>query len=356
MRYLLDTNTCIAIMRKDAVHLARLSALSPGDCAISTVTSYELYTGIEKCSNPAQEAAKVGTLLQTVHTIPFDSPAAREAARVRAVSINTDNGLEFSPGIGTFNVGGLSGSNALTLNDTAGSPVTLAIGGNNQDTTYSGAIGGSGGLVKAGNGTLNLTGSGSWTGGLVVDPGIVAIGSDAALGAVPASPSTNITFTANGTLRALNSLTLAANRNISIAAGSTATFDPYGNTLSIGGAIGGSGALAVTGGGTLVLTGSNSYSGGTSVECGVLEITDASALPGGTSLTVDSGGTFVFDPSYGEDGSPAASTMLAPAAIAVPEPSTLVLLGVAALVAAFKIAGRRNGKVRSTPPLPLRDR
>jgi tRNA(fMet)-specific endonuclease VapC len=84
MRYLLDTNTCIAIMRKDAVHLARLSALSPGDCAISTVTSYELYTGIEKCSNPAQEAAKVGTLLQTVHTIPFDSPAAREAARVRA--------------------------------------------------------------------------------------------------------------------------------------------------------------------------------------------------------------------------------------------------------------------------------
>ena len=73
MQYLLDTNTCIAVMRKDAAILRRMSALSPGDCAISTVTSYELYTGVEKCSNPIREAAKVATLLQTVHTLPFDS-------------------------------------------------------------------------------------------------------------------------------------------------------------------------------------------------------------------------------------------------------------------------------------------
>jgi tRNA(fMet)-specific endonuclease VapC len=85
MRYLLDTNTCISVMRNEPACLARMSAASPEDCAISTVTTYELYTGVEKCSNPSREGAKVTTLVRTVHTLPFDSAAAREAARIRAV-------------------------------------------------------------------------------------------------------------------------------------------------------------------------------------------------------------------------------------------------------------------------------
>ena len=48
MRYLLDTNACIAVMRNHAKVVQRLSAVSPGDCAISTITSYELDTGVEK--------------------------------------------------------------------------------------------------------------------------------------------------------------------------------------------------------------------------------------------------------------------------------------------------------------------
>ncbi len=85
MRYLLDTNTCISVMRNESVLVTRMSAVSPGDCAISTITSYELYTGVEKCSDPGREGAKVATLLKIVHTLPFDSAAAREAARIRAV-------------------------------------------------------------------------------------------------------------------------------------------------------------------------------------------------------------------------------------------------------------------------------
>jgi len=84
MRYLLDTNTCISAMRNEPAVVARMLATSPGDCAISTITSYELYTGVEKCSDPSREVAKVGTLLRTVHTLPFDSAAAQEAARTRA--------------------------------------------------------------------------------------------------------------------------------------------------------------------------------------------------------------------------------------------------------------------------------
>jgi tRNA(fMet)-specific endonuclease VapC len=85
MRYLLDTNTCIAVMRNHPKVLQQLSAVAPGDCAISTVTSYELFTGVEKSANPSKERAKIELLLQTIPEIPFSTDAAREAARVRAV-------------------------------------------------------------------------------------------------------------------------------------------------------------------------------------------------------------------------------------------------------------------------------
>ncbi len=84
MRYLLDTNACISAMRNSPHVAGRLSALRPGDCAVSTVTSYELYTGVEKCSDPAREGAKVTMFLKSVQTLPFDAEAAREAARIRA--------------------------------------------------------------------------------------------------------------------------------------------------------------------------------------------------------------------------------------------------------------------------------
>ncbi len=84
-RYLLDTNTCIAVMRNHPRAVGRISAEAPGDCAISTITAYELYTGVEKCAKPAQEQAKVDLLLQTVIVMAFESAAAREAARIRAL-------------------------------------------------------------------------------------------------------------------------------------------------------------------------------------------------------------------------------------------------------------------------------
>jgi tRNA(fMet)-specific endonuclease VapC len=84
-RYLLDTNICIAVMRSHPVAVQRLAAVAPGDCAISTVTAYELYTGVEKCAKPAQERSKVELLLTTVWEMPFDPDAARESARLRAL-------------------------------------------------------------------------------------------------------------------------------------------------------------------------------------------------------------------------------------------------------------------------------
>jgi tRNA(fMet)-specific endonuclease VapC len=84
MKVLLDTNICIAVMRGRENAVARLAALAPEDCAISTVTAYELFTGVEKCGEPQRESAKVLRLLTLLQVISFDESAARRAARVRA--------------------------------------------------------------------------------------------------------------------------------------------------------------------------------------------------------------------------------------------------------------------------------
>ena len=78
MRYLLDTNTCIGATRHHPVVLRHLSGVAPSDCAISTISSYELYTGVP------QERAKVDLLHQTLCQLAFDLAAAEETAKVRA--------------------------------------------------------------------------------------------------------------------------------------------------------------------------------------------------------------------------------------------------------------------------------
>jgi tRNA(fMet)-specific endonuclease VapC len=85
MKYLLDTNTCIAAMRGNFQVVQRMAALTPTDCVVSTITAYELYTGVEKCARPAQERSKVEQFLSTVCNSPFNDAAAAQAARIRGV-------------------------------------------------------------------------------------------------------------------------------------------------------------------------------------------------------------------------------------------------------------------------------
>lgn len=60
-----------------------MAASSPDDCAVSVVTAYELFTGVGKCREPAQERAKVTKLITTVRLVAFDRTAAEHAALVR---------------------------------------------------------------------------------------------------------------------------------------------------------------------------------------------------------------------------------------------------------------------------------
>ena len=98
-------------------------------------------------------------------------------------------------------------------------------------------------------------------------------------------------------------------------------------------------ALVKEGAGTLILSGSDTYTGGTYLMDGDLDLASGSALPAGTHLMVGGGCTFIFDPELaGGDCSPGFSQQAACGAwpaetptsqnstSTVPEPGALTLL------------------------------
>lgn len=83
MNWLLDTNVCIAAMRGHPQVVQRLRALAPTECGISTVSLYELFSGVERCRQPEQERQKVQVFISVLHVLPFDQDAARHTAGIR---------------------------------------------------------------------------------------------------------------------------------------------------------------------------------------------------------------------------------------------------------------------------------
>lgn len=84
MTHLLDTDTCIRVLRQRPGLVQRLRQLAPTDCAVSMVTVYELFCGVEKAQDPARERQKVERFVSAIIELPFDRAAAERAARIRA--------------------------------------------------------------------------------------------------------------------------------------------------------------------------------------------------------------------------------------------------------------------------------
>jgi outer membrane autotransporter protein len=145
-----------------------------------------------------------------------------------------------------------------------------------QDTagTYSGLISGTGAVEKDGAGTLTLAptaaGGNTYTGGTTLKAGAVSISADRALGGTSGS----LTFD-GGALQLGSSFDLAATRAVSITSNG-GTIDTQGFQSTIAQGITGAGALTKAGSGTLVLDGTNGYTGGTNVAAGTLAVGDAS--------------------------------------------------------------------------------
>ena len=160
------------------------------------------------------------------------------------------------------------------------------------------------------------------------------------LGFVPdGSALTFGSHTANSQVNFTDSIDLNGEiRQIDVAAGASGDSALISGDI-IDGLNNGQGGLLKTGAGTLILSGTNTYDGGTTVSRGELAVTSGYALPAGGSLSIGAGGTFVFDPMANATPLSGALPATTGAVAAVPEPGTLALLA-SALMLAF--AGYRR--------------
>jgi fibronectin-binding autotransporter adhesin len=118
------------------------------------------------------------------------------------ISIGSENGLTFSPGIGSFIIGGLGGLANNALVDTSGAAVNLQTGNDNAVHNYGGSLSGAGSLTKIGTGTQNLDNVNFNTGVTTVNAGTLQLNfGNTATGTLAGSPS--IVVNSGGTL-ALN--------------------------------------------------------------------------------------------------------------------------------------------------------
>lgn len=172
-------------------------------------------------------------------------------------------------GSGIFLAGSVNNSvsngNTVTIADTLGGGIDAQI---------------TGGLTKSGLGTLVLTGNNSFTGGTTLAGGTLSVASNSHLG----DASSSLTFN-GGMLQVTGTTFTSTTRPITMGVnGGGFDIAASGNTFTVSQAIGGTGGLTKSGPGTLVLTGNNSYSGGTTINSGFLQIGN-----GGTTGSLGTG-------------------------------------------------------------------
>ncbi len=274
------------------------TALAPGDNAIVPVAVFS--DGMQVAGGAFVVHVGGGTLNTWSNStgwgmwsLPFDwsgnvtpqngDGVARFSGTGGSVSLDvsaTVQEVDFSGG--SFILGAWSGQ-SLTLSTSSGplgeslvnviggthtiaAPLVLAAPGNLVNVTnpadvltIAGGISGAGALSKTGFGSLVLTGSNTYSGATAINGGTLELGPGGTLG--PASVTDNSM--------------LEVNRP---------------DTYTLPNAISGVGAVNQNGAGTLVLAGTNSYSGGTRVSDGNLAFASAAALPAsGTILLTQSG-------------------------------------------------------------------
>ncbi|MBM4155551.1 MAG: PEP-CTERM sorting domain-containing protein [Lentisphaerae bacterium] len=189
---------------------------------------------------------------------------------------NNANSLSFTGALsGTFlgGVGLATNSGGVSWADS-----TLRLGGGSGSLRYAAAIGGATNVVigpVGGNSTsiVELPGGNTHSGTTVINSGTLRVLADSSLGAVPgvATPA-SITVNGGGMVASTADVQLDARRGVAIGTNGATFGAPNGGVLRIHGVIadlpGEMGRLTAAGAGILVLSNTNTYSGGTIVSPG----------------------------------------------------------------------------------------
>lgn len=84
MRFMLDTSTCIFLIRKKPPKLLdRVTRCAPGDLGLSAVTVAELEYGVAKSSQPARNQEALEGFLFPLEIAEYDRQAARAYGLLR---------------------------------------------------------------------------------------------------------------------------------------------------------------------------------------------------------------------------------------------------------------------------------
>lgn len=178
-------------------------------------------------------------------------------------------------------IGSLAGSGNVTLGG-----ATLSTGSDNTNTEFSGVISETGDLIKLGAGTFTLSGANTYTGATTISTGELKMGIANALSSNTAVTATS-TFNLNSYNQSIGSLAGAG--NVTLESATLSTGSDNTNT-SFSGVISGTGGLTKLGSGTLTLSGSNAYTGLTTISEGELKAGAANVIT--TSSAVSMAGTF----------------------------------------------------------------
>jgi fibronectin-binding autotransporter adhesin len=192
------------------------------------------------------------------------------------------------------NAATISGGTALT---SGGNELVIRTDASGDKLSISTAVSTSGGLVKAGAGTLVLSNlSNTIGGGIAIDAGTLNITSLSSLGNLGGSKL--ITF-GGGTLQYGTGLTADVSPFLNaFPAGTLAGIDTNGNSVTFTSALAGTGGLSKLGSGTLTLNATNTYAGGTTIAGGTLVFPTVSAVPAAGRIVIGSGGALSVSGAY----------------------------------------------------------
>lgn len=186
--------------------------------------------------------------------------------------------LTFGSGL-TIQQNPATGGAAQRWNAAAGSNIIV-------NATLSGAL--TGGLIKEGAGMLQLNAANNYSGATYLSAGVLEVGNASALG------TSTLTFQ-GGTLRYGAAISGGLSTQFAALSGSAAILDTHGFDITLGSAVTGTGGLVKQGSGILTTTAGSTYSGGTTVETGILRSgagTGANPFGAtGSMITVKNGAT-----------------------------------------------------------------
>ncbi len=209
---------------------------------------------------------------------------------------------------------------ALTLAAASGQTQIRVGDGTGAGAAYVATIGsvitGSTGLEKTDLGTLILAGTNTYTGGTTITQGILQIGNGGTTGAIEGD--------------VVNNAALVFNRS---------------DDLTYSGALSGTGSVTKQGAGTLLLGGTNNFSGGLTVKAGAVQVTAASALGTG-GLALEGAGALRASESFLYGGAVTLSPVegLGGGTFTVDDSKTLTLTGGIGGTGALTKSGTGDGR------------